>query len=232
LWGQYCLFLSVGIHDDLFDGQARRPSLVFVADELLIESQCAYAKYFREGPFWSIYRDCVRQTTKALVEADSQQRSLYASRKRMLGCYARAAAIFKIGSAAVCLKRRRMRSFSHIARFLEEMAIAGQILDDLEDMEEDLERGRYNFAANTLLRRRPQLKRRQARRLIAEGVMLKGMLAELVHEVRHRIENAAHAIAPLRLKAADRYIALRGRDVDELENILLRARAELLLRAI
>jgi hypothetical protein len=58
------------------------------------------------------------------------------------------------------------------------------------------------------------------------------MLAELVHEVRHRIENAAHAIAPLRLKAADRYIALRGRDVDELENILLRARAELLLRAI
>src|SRR5207244_2505089 len=39
LWGQYCLFLFVRIHDDLFDRQAQSPALLFMADGLLVESR-------------------------------------------------------------------------------------------------------------------------------------------------------------------------------------------------
>lgn len=152
MWGQYCLFLFLRIQDDVFDGQADFPSLIYASDQFLFEAESLFLKYFSgTSPFWDIYHDCLRRSTRGIIQADRLQRTVHTKCENLLGKYAEVSSIFKVGSAAVCVRADRMKDFVHITRFADELAKAGQILDDFEDVVEDLERKRFNYAAIVLL---------------------------------------------------------------------------------
>jgi hypothetical protein len=213
LWAQYCLFLFVRIHDDLFDGQARSPSLLFVADQLLVESETTFAKHFPDAAFWRLFRQSLNTTLQGILKVDALQQHPSSMNGRALRLYADVSAIFKVGAAAVCVGSGRMGEFRLLSRFSDEIAIVEQILDDLLDVEEDLARARYNFAANELLAGAPADADRRAERL-ARTVLLGDGVGVLLKRVRKHLDRADAAIAPLRLAPAAAYVDTFRRGVD------------------
>ena len=150
LWGQYALFLFVRIHDDLVDHQARSPWLAYVGDRYLVEAVSAYSRY--AGPeFWPRFWDLVTETLDGIAEADRLQRGARPDRRQLLAAYARVSAIFKVSSIAVLQRARKMRLYPAVSTFKDHTAKAGQILDDIEDLDEDLKAGRRNYLAARLL---------------------------------------------------------------------------------
>jgi hypothetical protein len=153
LWAQYCLYKAIRIQDDLFDGDAALPALIYVSDQFLIEAERVFARQFeKSSPFWRHYRHALRTTTQAIVEVDELQQQSTSSPARVLALYPQVNAIFGVGPLAVCLfsKRRHLRRLS---RLTASFAVIGQLLDDFKDLKQDLDRKRYNAAALLLLRK-------------------------------------------------------------------------------
>jgi len=231
LWGQYCLFLFVRIQDDLFDGQADSPSLLFASDQFLFEAECTFSNHFRcESPFWDIYRRCLQSTTRAIVYVDRLQQTQSSSPQKLLAEYAWVCAIFKVGSVAICAKFNRMKDFTRVAAFADEMAIAGQILDDLEDIEEDLQRKRFNYTTTFLLHypKKRKSPRNETLRQIAENLLFTNVATKLFLELQRRLELADEALRPLQLMASRKYLRFYRQSLDNMENQLHRQRVKLL----
>lgn len=151
LWGQWTLFLSFRLQDDLYDGDARSPPLVLVANLLRLESERAFETYFAgDRAFWSYFRSWQEDTYGAAAEIDAAQLSQQGIDVSQLELYAKASSVFKVGAAAVCLERGDGSDLALVGRFADRLASAGQILDDLVDLQRDLERGRRNLAASSL----------------------------------------------------------------------------------
>ena len=194
LWGQHCLFLFVRIQDDIFDRHVESSSLIFTSDQFLLEAQKIFSKYFHHSSaFWNFYRKFLKDTTLAIPLVDNFQRSSNSHAKKLLTGYAQINAIFKIGSAAVCLYFGRMKDFSYIEKFADEMAIASQILDDLQDINEDLKRKRFNYVTSIIMK--GKAKGRMSRDKISELVVKKLMFTsvgdELLVDVRRRFNHAS-----------------------------------------
>jgi hypothetical protein len=146
------LFLAIRLQDDIYDGQATAPLLILAADLFLAEAQSAFSTIFpASSPFWRLYRKYLTTTTRSIIECDELLRSPRTRAQALLQVYASVSAIFKIGAAAVCVYLDRMKDFPLVSRFADTLSEAGQILDDLMDIAEDLERGRQNYAARLLV---------------------------------------------------------------------------------
>jgi len=152
LWAQYCLFMFIRLQDDLFDGHVRSPSIILLSDQFLWEAEEVLGRYFPRSPaFWTMFRRCMRDTTRAILQVDALQRTCSRSGRTLLPLYARVDSVFMISLFAVCIRYRRRAAFGLIKKFVHEVAEGSQILDDLADVSEDLERGRFNYAARVLL---------------------------------------------------------------------------------
>jgi hypothetical protein len=228
LWAQYCLFLFVRIHDDLIDGQADDRRLIVVADELLLESQRVFARHFHDGRFASTVRDFVGATLAAILEVDAVQAIPRAFTAERLDLYARVSSIFKAGSAAVLAHVGRRRQFAHVALFCDHLAIAMQVLDDLFDIDQDLARGRFNFAGNIVLNGAP---RSEAARL-AKSVLVDDTVGRVIDVARDHVDRAAEAIAPIGVAAAARYVRRLQVEIRRYGDQVHRARVEHLLREV
>jgi hypothetical protein len=209
LWGQYCLFLSIRIKDDLHDRQAESFSLIFGADQFLIEAYSVFSQYMRQAtPFWDIYRGCLEETTRGIVNVDKLQRSPNTAPKRLRDGYANVSSLFKIASAAVCFQVDRTKDFSAVSTFADSVAIAGQILDDLQDIDEDLQRDRFNYAAIHLLRRskKKHTHSKQALNRITENMLYTNGINSLLDEIDAHILTADKAAKSLRISEAEKYL--------------------------
>ena len=108
VWAQYCLFLFVRIHDDLFDRQAHSSSLVFVADQLLLEAETTFAKHRPDAAFWRLFRANLTTTLAGILKVDALQRRPRAMKTSALVLHASVSAIFKVGAAAICVDAHRI----------------------------------------------------------------------------------------------------------------------------
>ena len=187
LFGQYALFLFIRIHDDLLDRHVRSPWLLYVADRYLIEAETAFAAHLTDRRFWRIFRSGVAETLDGIATSHALQRRRRPDVDALLQSYASVASIFKIGSAAVLVRYGGMPLYRRVAAFKDELAIASQVFDDLEDIDEDAADGRRNFAAVAL--RGP------------------GGVSSAFTEIERRFRSAARVIRPVRLAAADRHVA-------------------------
>jgi hypothetical protein len=228
LWAQYCLFLFVRIHDDLFDRQTDSPALVFVADQLLLVCETTLARHQPAVAFWPLFRASVSTTLAAILEVDALQRQPRAMKASSLVLHARVSDIFKIGAAAICVDARRMRDFRHISRCADELAIAEQILDDLFDIEEDVVRGRYTFVANTLLGDGTVTD--EWRASVAQQILFGDGVGAILDRAATHVDRARTAIDRLRLVPASRYLENFRRRLDELRPVIHRARVEHVFR--
>ena len=223
VWGQYCLFASVRMRDDVLDRQAANPRLVFAADGFLVEAERAFARHVRDEDFWRFFRTAVEQTANGILEADALQRRTKISEKPLYAAYARVSAIFKVGSAAICLPANRRAAFARVERFADHLAIAGQLLDDLEDTHEDLADGRCNAAARVLAPGVDPADPAAGDR-ITHAVVTGARLKPLLDIVERRIRMARAAIAPLRMDDADAYLVQVGRELADIRLKVQRAR--------
>jgi hypothetical protein len=228
LWGQYCLFLVVRMHDDLLDGQARSPALVFVADSLLVESERSFARHLQGSAFWSLYRTLLDTTLRAVLAVDALQRRPGGLQPETVSKYSEVAAIFKVGSAAVCAKCRRMDDFVSVRQFADHLAVANQIVDDVRDVQEDLDRGRFNFAAahfGLIDAASPS----DHRRAIAQSVLLNDGMGSLIDLIKGHYQAALSAVRQLRLDPAIAFVERACRDLELFAGHVHRSRVRFLL---
>jgi hypothetical protein len=223
VWGQYCLFACVRMRDDVLDRQAANPRLVFAADGFLVEAERAFARHVRDDDFWAFFRQALDHTAHGILEADALQRRATGSVKPLCAAYMRVSAIFKVGSAAICLPASRRGALARVGCFADHLAVAGQLLDDLEDLHEDLADGRCNAAARVLAPGVGPVNA-TASETVAHAVVAGPRLKALLDMVDRRIGMARAAIAPLRIGEADAYLLRIARELADVRLKLHRAR--------
>jgi len=217
LWGQVCLYYAVRIQDDLFDQEGIRgeripESLIFASDQLLIEAHRLFAEHFAgRSRFWEIYRNAVRTSTLAIVEVDRLQRQPDGDPKQLLQRYARVSAVFKVGSAAACVRTNRLRDFAAVEEFADDIAIGAQILDDLQDLSEDISRNRYNVAAVLLLNERMSNEggengRGDTYRELVRELLFGERGGDVLNLACEHFRKAGEALAPLGLASGVTYV--------------------------
>ncbi len=197
LWVQFCLFFFIRNQDDLFDAHTHKTSLIFASNLFLLEAENILARYLMSSSnFWPFFRDSVKVSSQAIVETATMQQTFTTSPGKLLTGYARTALCFNIGIAAICTKCKRMKDFPFLTRFAAEMVIAGQLMDDLEDIEEDFHSGKYNYAANRLLRQfgRRTIKKHDAPELIRRAILVTDGIGYLFRDVRRHLSLAEQAI--------------------------------------
>lgn len=229
LWGQYCVFLSVRIKDDLYDGQTSASSLLGAADYFLTEAYNVFSRHIANGDrFWDMFSENLNETSQAIIEVDAMQRLRRVSLARMRDGHARVSSIFKIGSAAVCCLTDHPDHMTHVAEASDRLAIAGQILDDFQDMEEDFRQGRLNYAARFILgaSRQTATWRDDALHHIAERLLYSDSAARLFAEVIGHVHMTSRLLAPLRLAETEEYVAEYTRSLEGTAEAVGRVRVD------
>jgi hypothetical protein len=222
LLGQYCLFLAVRIQDDFLDGQAKSPVLLFVAQQLLVESREAFARHFQSSSrFWGLYEDGLTTTVRGIFTVDRLQRQPALKPEELLTEYAHVAAIFTVGMAAVCVKGGRLGDFARMALCADRLAAFGQILDDMEDIAEDFARGRYNYCSAVLI---PRVRGRRPRRedlltLMGKQFLFTPAATQISRALRGEIDSAVGAAGPLELPGLRGYLKLHENYADEVDRL-------------
>ncbi len=152
LWAQYCLFFAVRMQDDIFDMQAGHRALVHVADLFRDEALLCLARLEEGIPGVLVHAiEALRTTTTAIVTTTALQVDPASDTDDLLEGHAQTASIFTVAPWAVCRLHARTELDDACERFIGAMTIAGQIMDDLEDVEEDAALGRITVAARLLL---------------------------------------------------------------------------------
>jgi hypothetical protein len=217
LWAQYCVFLYVRLLDDVLDGDSATASMPIVGSALLMEAERTFARHVDVAPFREFLRGAIADTCDAGLRIDAMQRSGGAGRDA-LRAYAAAAAIFKVGTAAVCIAGRRTSALPWLYRFADAIAVAAQIMDDIRDLDADLKRGRVNYAAARL---GPDL---------ARGIFCDDGIGALADEVDRHLRRAARAASRARLGAAVAYAERVRAELSTFRATLRRAHVEHWLR--
>ncbi len=209
LWAQYCLFVFIRLRDDLFDGHTDRQSLMYASDLFLLEAERVFSKYFpKNSSFWSIYRNCIETTLFSILVGDRMERKPVKDREQLLDAHGATATICDVAPSAVCHRAGVPRMVCRVSEFSAEMMKAGAILDDLEDLEEDLGRARFNYASAFFLRglktgtARPQ----EIRRLIGGNFLTGDGLSRIFAEVHRHLDRAEEAMKPFAVPAAYGYV--------------------------
>lgn len=232
LWAQYCLFRAVCIRDDLFDGQAHEPALGFAADLILIEAENTLAQRFGAGcRVCEIFRQVLETTIRAILEVDMLQRRPTGMPAESLDAYARVGEVFKLAYAGVLEHLGHSGETSAVWRLYDHLAIAGQIVDDLDDLEEDLCGGRVNYAASRLLETEPVRTgtATEVRPRLARALVRGHATAHLLGQVRWHLSEAKKAGSALGLPAFGPFMTSLFDEADQLEGELHRARVAMTL---
>ena len=152
LAAQYYLFLGIRARDDAFDGQWRDRSIEDAAGRLIAEAERILVPHFGpRDPFWKEFRRALRNTGRGIELTDRLQRTTRSRPARLLRAYSLVNSVFCIAPAAVCLRTRRRGDLGRAKRFSDLYSAGAQILDDLQDVGEDLQSGRLNYAAAAAL---------------------------------------------------------------------------------
>jgi hypothetical protein len=190
LWAQYCLYLAVRIKDDLLDGQVKDTRLSFAADEFARAAGETLLRHFMDnGEFWNYHRRCVRTTLRGIHRVRILQKNRTAGTRGMTHGYAETSSIFKVGIAAVCIATGHQRLLRRLGRAVDRIAIGSQILDDVRDILEDLNQGRLNYAARSILRRvrfSPDVK--SIRLALLRRLIQPGPLEDVIAEASRHME--------------------------------------------
>lgn len=156
LWGQYCIFLATRILDDIVDRDLSRSTFQAISRKFESEASRVFRRCLGgHSEFRRYYLQCVVSAKDAHKRVGRLDGPMVRVSKRTLEAeYKTVSGIFKIGSAAVCARFGKFHDLKGIEVALEQLAVIGQISDDLMDLEEDLAGGRLNYVARYFLRSR------------------------------------------------------------------------------
>lgn len=231
LWGQYALFLCIRIQDDLLDGQQRDLRLIYAADRFLLQSLETFQRLTNlNASFWDVYRHCMRETVDAILEVGCLERLAGGFTDRDLVLHARVSAIFKVATVAVCHLHGRHAEMSWISRVQDQLAIISQVADDLRDVVDDVEKGRFTWVANQLLgvTAGGSIPPDQVRARLGQGFLRSDGDHRIIDRLRQATEELVAAVPE---SAPEPFLHLVGEirtKPDELEHRLHEARVRML----
>lgn len=154
LWAQLSVFLYFRIEDDLLDGDSENELLRDAGQRFLEEGTAVFLNYFDPASrFRDIYDNLLRGSKIALSKVDELEKNFDTDHRALRVKYIELAGLLNLASAAYCSRYNRMNEYDDLTGFGSNMSMAGQICDDLKDLEQDLKRNRYNYAGNILLNR-------------------------------------------------------------------------------
>ena len=197
VWGQYALFLSFRVKDDVLDRRGRDLRRLFVADLFLLESLRSFRRVAElDDRFWQFYLDCVRGTIEGAAEVGRLEAEPGGFRAEHLELHARVAGMAKVGVAAVCRLHRHEQDAEWLSRLQDRLAIADQIEDDLKDLKDDLRAGRYTWVGNELLALRPgdRPSWRECAGRLGEGLLRAERGAAITDALRRTLAAASDAL--------------------------------------
>jgi len=232
LWGQWCLFLSFRLQDDLFDQDAENPALILVSSLLRLESEAAFQSLFETDPrFWDVFRDCQKATYEAAAEIDRLQATQEETGDEILNLYAQASSVFRVGGLAVCLKSGEVGDLEAVRQLYDHLAIAGQIVDDLMDLEEDLDRNRHSYAVNKILRTSAESTSRggNLRQGLVRNLIYGRGSEALIEAIREQLVAARAELEKLELPDEESLVRKFTDGLDQLEQALHRLRVDVVL---
>jgi hypothetical protein len=217
-WIQFCVFGLFRAQDDLVDGEVRDPLLAVEANQLLVEAALCAARHFEgDSPFWGVFRETIDATSRAIVELDRLQRSPERDGETELDLYVDLAACLKIAAAGVAFASGRDHVWrTAISPALDRLAVAGQILDDVHDIQDDLGAGRINYAAWYLGRPVFGSTPEAIEAVVASNLATTDRLADLMAETRGRVEQSARLLNPAICSRSHAYLLDYGRGIDAL----------------
>jgi hypothetical protein len=218
-WAQKLLFYGVRIHDDALDGEKISGGLIFAGDLCFLEAEDFFHSAFGNSTqFWKLYHTALRRTLTGILRVAELQRTPRSSSAALLKCYHDVNALFTIAPAAVCEKVNKLEALPPICTFVEHLATAAQILDDVEDLGEDLARGTFNFAANVVVGRGGAT----ANQLLQSGGNERRFLTEKIlltisRAARKELALAEKSIARIDFSKAQNVIARLKTSIESLE---------------
>jgi len=183
LWAQYALFVYIRLQDDLLDRHMSDLQIQFVADRFLVESlESLERAHVADAKSRAFYRSCLQNTVDGILEVRMLEGSPGRFEEHHLALHARVSSIFKVATAAVCTVHRRSTELAWLIPLQDELAVFGQICDDLQDLEDDLRGGRYTFAANALIGARTgeAMTHTEAMHRAAEGMLISARTDRIV----------------------------------------------------
>jgi geranylgeranyl pyrophosphate synthase len=210
LFAQYCLFLTIRIHDDFIDEDKKANAwLVAVGDDLLIEAEMLFARHVDDRAFWMRFRGAVRSTLDGMAEVERRQTRRAGMAATDRGLYAQVASVLSLAVCALLSRVGRSAEYPAFQRYAADVAIASQLLDDLQDLEADAARGRRNVAASLLIGPRKLAQLRHGtlpwRRAVAKSILVGDGAAAVFSLARRHAERAAASAKKMALVPAIDY---------------------------
>ena len=221
IWGQTSLFYAVRLQDDHLDGHLPHTPLLLAPLLFLSEADRAFSSVIdTRAAFWNHYRLALQTTLTGIARVAQMQRDTAISPDDLLQNYGRVDAIFSVGSSSVCERMGRAEDIPRIDQFVSELGKVLLALDDLEDIGEDLEDGRLNFAARILLEGSGASDIDLA--LLARSWRLHARpegLDAIRKALLNSLDRGAKAISPLGLRPAMNLISATRAEVQELRDL-------------
>jgi hypothetical protein len=222
LFAQECLFLAIRLQDDLFDRHMEPGAGVFAPTLLLLAAHNVLgARFSPADRFWREYRRLISTSLEAIVKVDRLQRAKGADWQQLRAAYIAQNSALKIGTWGVCRIAGIDTVFDAVSRFVDHLAVAGQLIDDLLDMEEDLKAGRTNIASGFMLAPSVKKSKRNSGGLALSVDRLSGYLGLL----RAEVLAAGDLLQSFRLPPARRLVADHLQVITAWEHAVRRAYA-------
>ncbi|MGD9898930.1 MAG: hypothetical protein AB7T22_07345 [Calditrichaceae bacterium] len=202
LWAQLSVFLHFRIEDDLLDGDSDNELLMDAGQRFLHEGKMMFLNYFDSAShFQAIYNSLLKDSRIALSTVDKLEKNFNTDPHLLREKYIELAGLLNLASAAYCSRYNRMNEYDDLTCFGAKMTMAGQICDDLKDLEQDLKRSRYNYAGNILLNRLREIEPQCGSSLdsVCRAMILTSGVEELFSEIEDDLHSAENICRKLGL---------------------------------
>ena len=208
-------YLYVRVHDDRLDDDLGNPDLaMFLADTFLIRHQSLIARHVGTDPrFWELFQSMADGYTNAmLLENRALRREAHYDAAVFDRVLDRSQPLVLPGAALLSVAGR-WELLEPLQRFVRHTVRSGQLVDDLMDCLQDLERSRYTWVVRRL--GGEQGHDVMLSRLIGTGV------DEVVNDVFADLDSALNAAEAVGMTDAVAWAAARRRSVLDLRERML-----------
>jgi hypothetical protein len=153
LWSQGCMVYAIRLHDDLFDKQSSQRELIYIGDLLATEAERTLANCSQQIPeVGELFRTAFWRCIVGIVETYRLQKLENIESSKQRTQIERVSALFPLSSIVMLGRAGRSELVDDINSASNTLSVAGQLVDDFYDLEEDASAGLINFAARLILK--------------------------------------------------------------------------------